>query len=100
MKMYILIKDSVPLGLAITAAAHASLGGYLKFEKAPEVALWLGGPFKKVICKVSAAEFESAKKYEDNLVMTESAMDGQETAIVFKPREEWPPEFRTYKLYK
>ena len=31
MKMYILIKDSVPIGYAIVAAAHASLAAYLKF---------------------------------------------------------------------
>ena len=41
MKMYILIKDSVPLGYAIVAAAHASLAAYLKFQDCEEVRQWL-----------------------------------------------------------
>lgn len=32
LKMYILVKDSVPNGFAILAAAHASLACYLKFK--------------------------------------------------------------------
>ena len=31
-KMYILIRESVPLGFAVLAAAHSSLAAYLKFR--------------------------------------------------------------------
>ena len=41
MKMYILIKESVPVGFAMVAAAHASLAAYLKFQDASEVQDWL-----------------------------------------------------------
>ncbi len=41
MKMYILITESVPVGFAILAAAHASLAAYLKFKDSAEVAEWL-----------------------------------------------------------
>jgi hypothetical protein len=44
MKMYILIKDTVPLGIAVVAAAHASLAAYLKFKDSPEVEQWLSYP--------------------------------------------------------
>jgi peptidyl-tRNA hydrolase len=44
MKMYILIKDDVPPGFAVLAAAHGSLAAYLKFRDTPEVAEWLTGP--------------------------------------------------------
>lgn len=64
MKMYILVREAVPAGFAILAAAHASLACYLKFRDAPEVAAWLAGPFYKVVCRVSDAEFEAAKAYE------------------------------------
>ena len=100
MKMYILIKDSVPLGFALVATAHASLAAYLKFKDTPGIQKWISGPFQKVICKVSDDEFEQAKKYSDIVVLTESALGGQEVAIAFKPREEWPKEFRYYELYK
>ena len=29
-----------------------------------------------------------------------SALDGQEVAIAFKPREQWPKPFRFYSLYR
>lgn len=100
MKMYILIQDDVPSGFAVLAAAHASLAAYLKYRDAPEVAAWLSGPFYKAICRVSAAEFEMAKGCADHVLITESALDGREVALAFKPREEWPKSFRYFKLYK
>jgi hypothetical protein len=98
--MYILIRDSVPVGFAILAAAHASVAAYLKFRETPEVSAWLSGPFHKVVCKVSDKEFERAKLFDDHVVLTESALAGQEVAIAFKPREEWPNAFKFYKLYR
>lgn len=100
MKMYILIKDDVPLGFAMVAVAHASLAGYLKFQDSPEVKEWLSGPFFKAVCKVNAKEFENAKEVPDHLVLTESALGNREVAIVLKPREEWPKMFKFLRLYK
>jgi hypothetical protein len=51
-------------------------------------------------CKVNDEEFEKAKHVEDNVVLTESAMSGQEVAIAFKPREEWPKPFKFYRLFR
>jgi len=100
MKMYILIKDSVPLGYAIVAAAHASLAAYLTFRDAEEVQQWLAGPFRKAVCKVSAEDFEKAKAVPDHVVITESALDGEEVAIAFRPREDWPKSFKFFPLYR
>lgn len=100
MKMYILVRDSVPLGFAMLAAAHASLAAYLKFRDTPEVAAWLSGPFYKVVCKVNDEEFERAKACTDHVVLTESGLGGQEVALAFKPRAEWPKAFRFYTLYR
>jgi hypothetical protein len=33
-------------------------------------------------------------------VLTESALGGQETALAFEPREEWPEAFRYFRLYR
>jgi hypothetical protein len=90
----------VPLGLALVAAAHASLAAYLKFRDTPEVEQWLAGPFRKTVCKVSDAEFEAAKEVPDHVVLTESALDGAEVALAFKPRAEWPKGFQFYRLYR
>ncbi|MEH6459934.1 peptidyl-tRNA hydrolase [Chitinimonas sp. JJ19] len=102
MKMYILVRDDIPLGFAMVAVAHASLAGYLAYKDTPEVAQWLDGPFFKAVCKVNAKEFENAKAVADHVVLTESALDGREVAIVFKPREAeaWPKMFRFLKLYR
>lgn len=100
MKMYILIRESVPPGFAVLAAAHGSLAAYLKFKDEPEIARWLSGPFYKAVVKVSDQEFEDAKRLGDHVVLTESALDGQEVAIAFKPRDEWPKPFKFYRLWR
>jgi peptidyl-tRNA hydrolase len=100
LRMYILIRESVPVGFAVLAAAHASLAAYLKFKDTPEVAEWLSGPFYKAVCRVTDAEFEKAKEVDDHVVLTESALDGAEVAIAFKPRAEYPKAFRFFKLYR
>jgi len=98
--MYILIRESVPTGFAMLAASHASLACYLKFRDTSEISDWLSGPFYKAVCKVNDKEFETAKEFEDNVLLTESALDHMEVALAFKPREEWPKPFKYYKLYK
>ena len=90
----------MPLGYGVLAAAHASLASYLKYRETPEVATWLAGPFYKVICKVNDAEFEQAKTFDDAVLLTESALGGQELAIAFKPREGWPKAFKFYRLFR
>jgi hypothetical protein len=100
LRMYILIRESVPTGFAVLAAAHASLACYLRFRDAPEVAEWLAGPFYKAVCRVTDEEFERAKETADHVVLTESALGGQEVAIAFKPRAEYPKAFRFFKLFK
>jgi len=100
MKMYILIKDSVPVGYAILAAAHASLAACLKFRDRAEIQQWIAGPFRKAVCKVNDADFERAKAVSDHVVLTESALSDQEVAIAFMPREEWPKAFKFFALYR
>jgi peptidyl-tRNA hydrolase len=100
MKMYIAVKEDVPEGFAILASAHASLACYLKFQEDESVKEWLSGPFYKVVCKVNEKEFAKLKEMEDNVVLTESALEGKEVAIAFKPREEFPKMFRFLKLWR
>jgi peptidyl-tRNA hydrolase len=99
-RMYILIRESVPTGFAVLAAAHASLAAYLKFRDSPEVAEWLAGPFYKAVCRVTNDEFARAKETPDHVVLTESALENQEVAIAFRPRAEYPKVFRFFELFK
>ena len=113
-KMYVLVKSDLPIGHAVLACAHASLGGYLHFVSRERMTLdthdcktstelWASSSFRKVVCSVSDEEFQEAKSYgvagEDYRVMTESSLDNAEVAIVFRPRSEWEPFFRSLKLY-
>ena len=102
MKMYILVKDSVPLGNALVAVAHASLACYLDFQDHPLMKEWVVGTFYKVICRVNDKEFARAKEFDNFLVITESALNDEEVAIVFAPRpdDEWPKPFKYYALYR
>ena len=99
MKMYILVKRSIPLGFAVNSVGHASLACYLKFKNDFDTRYWVKHSFAKVTCEVSDEEFEAAKEVMDHVVITESALDGEELSIAFKPREEWPEQFENYELF-
>ena len=99
MKMYILVKEQVPPKFVPVIAAQASLACYRKFEKDELMQKWVNSIFKKVVCKVNEKEFENAKKEDRHIVLTESALDNQEVAIVFSPREEYSKQFRFFKMW-
>lgn len=100
MKMYILVRESVPVGRALVAVAHASLACYLKFADDPAVLEWLAGPFRKVICRVTDDELARAKAHADHVVITESQLADEVVAMAFKPRAEWDKAFQFYRLYR
>jgi peptidyl-tRNA hydrolase len=102
MKMYILIRESIPPGNAMVAAAHASLVCYLKFTHDPRMVFWLSGApggFRKVVCRVTDKEFELAKQEPDHVVITESTLNDAEVALVFCPRDEYPKRFMFFRKW-
>lgn len=100
LKMYILVKKSIPLGLGVNAVGHVSLATYLKFKDDEILQAWCTPThFRKVTCAVTDEEFEKAKSYTDYVVMTEDAINNEEVAIGFKPREDWPKFFKSLKLF-
>jgi len=101
MKMYILIRESVPLGYAINGAAHASIACFLKHANHRNMQRWLADSFKKVTCKVTDDELHLAMSEADNhVIITESVIGHETVAVAFCPRNEWPEVFSTFKLYK
>lgn len=100
--MYICIKDDIPVGIAMNSAAHGSLMCHLQYECKEHYETWLKKSFKKVTCAVTPAEFAMLKEVSDNIIVTESRLDGKEVAIVLSPRPETDyPEFVSLlKLWK
>lgn len=98
--MYILLKDDLDPSWAPLVAAHSSLSAYLKLESNINMVTWAETSFRKVICKVNQKEFDTAKTFDNVVVITESALDNKEVAIVLCPREEYPKPVKFYKLWK
>lgn len=99
LKMYILVRRDVPLGVAVVNVAHASLGCYRKFEDDPQMQEWISGPFYKVVCSVSDKDFEACKKIDRHVIISEEKYDGQEVCMAFCPRWSWPRKFKFFKMY-
>ena len=101
MKMYILIRETVPSGIAITAAAHAAMVCERDFGNTPYFKTWKREHFFKAVCVVDENEWERAKAFDSYSVVTESKLDNAEVALVFCPREDdqWPKAFKYYRLW-
>ncbi len=97
LKMYILVRDSTPLGIAIVNVAHASIACFRKFEYEEVMLEWISGPFYKVVCAVSDKDFEAAKKLGQHVVIHEGGFG--EVTMAFCPRWEWPRKFKYFRLY-
>ena len=100
MKMYVLVRDDAPPGFDWVAVAHGPLSCYLQYQDDPDMQTWVKTSFRKAVCRVTPEEYERAKQAGKYVVITESSLGGQELALVFAPRSEWPKMFRFLKLCK
>lgn len=102
MKMYIVLKESVELGLAVNAVGHGVLKAHLQWEKEEGYQKWLKNSFKKATCIANDKEFEALKKEGNFLIITESALGHAEVALVFFPLEKelQPKGLRFLRLLK
>jgi len=100
--MYILVKDTVPLGHQLNSVAHGAVSCVKKFEDDPQTIEWLDSHFYKVTCKVTEEEFEAFKCQPDRVIITEGALENQETVMAFRPRlnDDYDPLFQSLKLYR
>lgn len=101
MKAYFLVRDSIPTGWAILAAAHAAVKMLEEFRSEPDTQLWLQD-FRKVLVRVSDRDFEKAKlRGLDFISFTDDDFDpNQEMVLAFRPQRHWPSFFRGLKLYE
>lgn len=102
MKMYICLKEDLPVGIAMNTAAHASLLCHTTFGDTANYKEWFNLSFKKVTCAVTLAEFAMLKTLLNTVLITEDRMGGQEVGIVLCPRHdtEWPEFVNLLKLWK
>ncbi len=68
-----------------------------KFEEDEDMQLWINSVFKKVVCKVNDKEFANSRTEIKNIVLTETALEGEEVAIAFCPRNEFSKQLRFLK---
>lgn len=99
MKMYIIVKDTVPDKLVPVITAHASLACYKKFEHNEDMIKWINETFKKVVCIANEIEFDKFKSEVDFVVLTESSLESKEVSLAFCPREEYPKKFKFLKMW-
>ncbi|MEG2079526.1 Peptidyl-tRNA hydrolase PTH2 [Chryseobacterium piscicola] len=99
MKMYIIVKDSIPDKLVPVITAHAALACYKKFEEHENMIKWINETFKKVVCIVNEIEFDQFKSELDFVVLTESSLESKEVSLAFCPRAEFPKKFKFLKMW-
>lgn len=98
LRMYILVKKSIPLGVGIVSVAHAPVMLMQKYRDDELLKEWLETSFRKVVCWVSDEEFEKYKNMDRSIIVSESKFDDKETAIALCPRKEWPKAFHYFML--
>jgi hypothetical protein len=98
LKMYILVRKRVPIGIGTVNAAHAALATYIKFKDDQEIKKWLKA-FYKVVVAVSDTQFRKAKRIPHHVVIREDRYHNSEIAMAFKPRMNWPKSFLEFPLY-
>lgn len=98
LKMYILVRSDIGLGHQVNCVAHAAASAILTWENDETFENWKKHSFRKVTCSVTRGQFEEAKQYSDNLIISEDVLNDTEVAMAFKPREDWPEFFKKLRL--
>ena len=103
LRIYILVADDIPLGIAINSVAHASMAVALECKNDEVFKQYCDTSFKKITCKVTRQQMlDAASEFTGNdyVIVTESSIGHEITCVIFKPREEYPKQFKYFPLYK
>lgn len=103
LKMYVLVKNTAPIGLGINAVGHATFMAAQNFESSV-FKIWEINSFRKVTCLVSPEELDAAieaiKEVNGNyIVFNENDWNDQDLSVAFEPRYSFPEIFKTFKLH-
>lgn len=109
-RMYILVRESIPLGKAINSVAHGAIGANDLWQHIDEYQKWKALSYRKITCKVSDREmqviYKSMKEHEiPYLEQTENSLNGEHTLTVVFPIDRRRIEndlkpFNYLRLYK
>jgi hypothetical protein len=119
LRMYILVKDSVPDDYVPLMVAHAAINCIFKYGSLPVDEVYPNIPVKeplflywylhnnmaKVICRVSEREFQQACEEADDYII-QSETNGLDPGhltncvVAFVPRSDYPDCFKHYELWK
>lgn len=103
LKMYVLVKNTAPIGLGINAVGHATFMAAQNFESTV-FKIWEINSFRKVTCLVSPEEFDAAIEAIKEVgwkyvVFNENDWYDQDLSVAFEPRYSFPEIFKTFKLH-
>lgn len=101
--MYILVKNTAPIGLGINAVGHATFMAAQRFTS-DVFKEWNEKSFRKVTCLVSPEEFDMAIEAITQIdgsyvVFNENDWNDQDLSVAFEPRYSFPEIFKTFKLH-
>lgn len=109
-RMYILVRESIPLGKAINSVAHGAIGANDLWMDMEDYRGWKAYSYRKITCKVSDRELEivykSMKEHDiPYLEQTENSLNGEHTLTVVFPIDRRRTEsdlkpFNYLRLYK
>jgi inhibitor of KinA sporulation pathway (predicted exonuclease) len=100
MKMYALVKESVPYKHAVSDAITACIQTAIKYDDRPDTQFWKDKGCLTQVCVVNDKEFEAAKEFEDFTTLKNQTWGNNETVIAFAPRAEYPNRFGYYKSFR
>lgn len=103
LKMYVLVKNTAPIGLGINAVGHVTFMAAQRFTS-NVFKEWNEKSFRKVTCLVSPEEFDAAieaiREIDGKYVaFNENDWGNQDLSVAFEPRYSFPDIFKTFKLH-
>ena len=107
-KMYIVVRDSVikkDPAHARLSVAHAMAAAAELWFNDPIYRAWAEKSFRKVLCRAEDSEITLARMHATEVgipfkTMTESALDGDDTCVVFRPSCDYPGYFKKLGLWQ
>lgn len=101
--MYVIVKNTAPIGLGINACSHAGFLAGRKFS-GKDFEDWERYSFRKRTCLVSPEEFDECIRAIKDIggqytVFIENDWNDQELSAAFAPRYSFPSIFKKIKLH-
>ncbi len=103
LKMYVLVKNTAPIGLGINSVGHVTYSACKKFDSQIHKE-WETYSNRQVTCLVSEEEFKQAIEEIEKIggkyvLFNENDWNDQDISVAFEARYNFPDIFKTFKLH-